>query len=406
MNKNLFYIYLSIFLVYVGFGLTLPVLPFFVERMSTAGELNRESVSIHVGLITGVFAFVQIFFSPLWGKLSDKIGRKPLFSIGLTGTAISIFLFGISYNLAWLYVSRVIGGIFSAAVMPVAGAYASDLTHAENRGRVLAWINGASSLGVTVGPAAALFLININVPNVLTGWNFTFNKFSVPFTALSFLIGFNLFLIRRLPKPSNNGNVLRSTIKKFEINNLVKKIKFLLILSIASQYSLMIFEAAFSLHSKYNLNYGPFELGIIFSICGGIMGLAQILFIGNLIAQKGEKFLLPVGFLLAAIGILALIIADNFNLILLSVLILSVGLSSISPSLSSLITKQVPQNIGAALGVQSSFDNIGKSSGAFLGGALFALNIHIPFLTAGLFLLLISLGLFRKNYYSRSTLPF
>ncbi|QQS37187.1 MAG: MFS transporter [Ignavibacteriales bacterium] len=402
MNKNLFYIYLSIFLVYVGYGLTLPLLPFFVERMSSI-VMNQETVSLHVGMITGVFALMQVLFAPLWGKLSDTIGRKPLFSIGLIGTALSIFIFGISSNLYWLYSSRIIGGIFSAAVIPVASSYVSDLSPIENRGKVLAWIGGASAIGATVGPAASSFLSNINLP-VYSVSNFSFDEFSIPFTSISILLGFNLFLIKQLPEISNvdsSGFIVSiPQNEKISIVSIVKSIRFLLILSFVSQYSLMLFEATFSLHAKYLINYGTLELGIIYSFCGGIMGIAQSFFIGHLIDKKGEKVLMPFGFLLTAIGIISLMVFENLFLIILSVTILSIGISSITPSLSSLISKRFPQNTGSALGVQNSVDNLGKGIGAILGGILFALNIHLPFLSAGLLLLIIAAGLFGKYHYS------
>ncbi len=411
MNKNLFYIYFSIFLVYVGYGLTLPLLPFFVERMSSL-PMSQETVSLHVGMITGVFALMQVLFAPLWGKLSDSIGRKPLFSIGLIGTAASIFLFGISNNLTWLYSSRILGGIFSAAVIPVASAYVSDLSSVKIRGKVLAWIGGASAIGATIGPAAASFLTNINLPNVFSIWNFSFDEFSIPFTIVTILLGLNLFLVKQLPGTASYGSDFTSSItkkveipfpgEKVNILSLIKNIRFLLILTFVSQYSLMLFEATFSLHAKYFTNYGIYELGIIFSVCGGVMGIAQSFFIGNLIDKKGENVLIPVGFLLTAIGIFTLMVFENLFLILLSVTILSIGISAITPSLSSLISKKFPQNTGSALGIQNSADNLGKGIGAIFGGVLFALNIHLPFLSAGLLLLIITLGLFKYFNYSRS----
>lgn len=404
MNKNLFYIYLSIFLVYVGYGLTLPLLPFFVERMSST-VMSQETVSLHVGMITGVFALMTVLFAPLWGKLSDTIGRKPLFSIGLIGTAISIFIFGISSNLTWLYSSRILGGIFAAAVIPVASAYVSDLTPVGMRGKVLAWIGGASALGATVGPAAASFLSNVNLP-VYSAYNFSFDEFSIPFTSISILLGLNLFLIKKLPKPSETDTEGIAAIiprnVKINIFSLIRSIRFLLILSFVSQYSLMLFEATFSLHAKYLINYGTLELGIIYSFCGGIMGIAQSFFIGHLIDKRGEKVLMPFGFLLTSIGIFSLMLFENLFLIILSVTLLSVGISSITPSLSSLITKRFPKNTGSALGVQNSVDNLGKGIGAILGGILFALNIHLPFFSAGVLLLIIAFSLYRNLYHTRS----
>ncbi len=399
MNKNLFYIYFSLFLVYVGYGLTLPLLPFFVERLSSEYALNRETVSLHVGIITGIYALMQVLFAPLCGKLSDRIGRKTMLYIGLIGTAASIFVFGISGNLVLLYSSRILGGIFSAAILPVANAYVSDLSPFEIRGKVLAWAGGASALGVTIGPSAASFLTNINLPFKFVSWNFTFDEFSVPFTILAVLLVSTSLLIKRLPELSECDSFSENIVQKEKTNffSLIKTLKLFLILSFISQYSLMVFEATFSLHAKYLFNYGAFELGIIFSVCGGVMGISQSFFMGNLIIRKGENFLVPVGFLLTSVGFFSLMFFENFYLILFGVFIISLGISAIIPSLSSLISKQFPYKTGSVFGIQNSIDNLGKGLGAILGGGLFALNIHLPFLSAGLLLLLISFGLVQKN---------
>jgi DHA1 family multidrug resistance protein-like MFS transporter len=404
MTKNLFYIYFALFLVFVGYGLTLPLLPFFVERLSSEYTLTRDAVSIHVGIITGIYALIQVLLAPLFGRLSDKIGRKPMLTIGLIGTAISIFIFGISTNLILLYLSRIFGGIFSAAVIPVTSAYVSDLSTIEKRGKVLAWLGGASSLGVTLGPAIASFLSNINIKTEYSVWYFTFDEFSIPFVLLSGLLIVSSILIKQLPAHScSNFGSSNSNIREgINLLSIVRVLKLILILSFISQYSLMVFEASFSLHAKYLTNFGTFELGLIFSVCGGVMGISQSLFMGNLIVRKGENIIIPFGFLLTSLGFISLMLFHNFFLILLSVFIMSLGISAITPSVTSLVSKQFPNQAGSALGIQNSVDNLGKGIGAILGGGLFALNIHLPFLSVGFVLLVVSLSLFLKTPYQIS----
>jgi DHA1 family multidrug resistance protein-like MFS transporter len=105
MKKCLIILFSCLFVVMIGYGITLPVLPFYIERMALAEGATVSEASFQVGVLTGIFALMQFFFAPLWGKWSDQLGRRPLFVMGLAGYAISMILFGIGTNLATLYAS-------------------------------------------------------------------------------------------------------------------------------------------------------------------------------------------------------------------------------------------------------------------------------------------------------------
>jgi len=126
---------------------TLSVLPFHIERMALVEGIAEEDSSVHVGLITGLFSLMQFIFAPLWGKLSDRIGRRPVLIIGMLGFALGNFLFGLSSNLLMLYFSRFLGGSLSAAVLPVSAAFVADLTLESQRGKGMALMGSASGLG-------------------------------------------------------------------------------------------------------------------------------------------------------------------------------------------------------------------------------------------------------------------
>lgn len=110
-------------------------------------------MAIHVGLLTGVYALGQFFFAPVWGRLSDRTGRRPLVLVGIGGYVIAQVLFGLATSLWLLYAARILGGILSAATLPVSAAYVADMTADEERGRGMAWLGTAVSLGFVVGPA-------------------------------------------------------------------------------------------------------------------------------------------------------------------------------------------------------------------------------------------------------------
>src|SRR5688572_16346585 len=153
MRNRLFVLLACLFVVMIGFGITLPVLPFYVERLALAEGVLRPSVVIHVGLLTGAYSLMQLVFAPLWGRWSDRIGRRPLILIGIAGYVVAQVMFGLSTSLWLLYAARIVGGILSSATLPVSAAYVVDMTTKGERSRGMAWLGTAASLGVVVGPA-------------------------------------------------------------------------------------------------------------------------------------------------------------------------------------------------------------------------------------------------------------
>ncbi len=125
-NKNTAVMLVGLFLVMVGFGITLPVLPFYIKNISQGQGISSQNIWLHVGLITGIYPFMQFLLSPFLGSLSDRLGRRPLILYGLLGYSISMFLFSISGSIVLLYVFRLCAGIFSAAFLIAASAYVAD----------------------------------------------------------------------------------------------------------------------------------------------------------------------------------------------------------------------------------------------------------------------------------------
>ena len=137
----------GVFLVMTGLGMTLPVLPFYIEKLLSTEGVSSKSVSLHVGLITAAFPLTQFFFSSYLGSLSDKVGRRPLILWGIAGFSISTFIFSIGGSIALLYISRLMAGIFAAAFVTASGAWMADKTSKEKRGKNLALLSGVAGLG-------------------------------------------------------------------------------------------------------------------------------------------------------------------------------------------------------------------------------------------------------------------
>ncbi len=181
----------GVFLVMTGFGMTLPVLPFYIEKILSLGGISSNAISFHVGLITGSFPLTQFIFSSYLGSLSDKIGRRPLILGGIAGFSVSTIIFSLGGSIILLYISRLMAGIFTAGFVSASGAYIADKTPKEKRGKNFAILSGVAGLGAVAGHLLGNLFSNISVQFNLPFGQFTLDNFSSPFvfsTALTLIV--------------------------------------------------------------------------------------------------------------------------------------------------------------------------------------------------------------------------
>lgn len=403
MKKPLFVLLTCVFVVMIGFGITLSVLPFYVERLAVEGGASRQSIVLHVGLLTGVYPLVQLIFAPLWGRWSDRIGRRPLIIIGNAGYVIAQVLFGLATSLWLLYAARILGGALSAVTLPVAAAYVADMTTEEERGRGMAWFGTAVSLGVVVGPALGGMLSRRDWHFNLRYWHFLADSFSIPFFAAGFLGLLALgAAIRWLPEslPSPGTPAAKSEIKR-DWRRLVKSLRPLLALALAGQFGLTIFEATFALYAQAKFNYGPVEVGAVFVVCGLVMTVFQAGAVGLLAGRISEIYQIGAGFGLMGTGIALLSTARTTFFVFAFVALLSLGMAFIAPNLAALISKRGGRQSGAALGIQNAVNSLGQASGTLLGGALFVWQMNAPYVLSGAVLIAVALAIAWKAIDNR-----
>ncbi len=257
-DKGKIILLFGVFLVMMGFGMTLPVLPFYIEKILSADDISSSSVSFHVGLITGAFPLTQFFFSPCLGSLSDKVGRRPLILIGIAGFSISTFIFSLDGNLVLIYFSRLIAGIFTASFVTASGAYIADKTMKEKRGKNFAILNGVAGLGAVTGHLLGNLFSNISVQFKFLFTQFTLDKFSFPFVfssllTISVLVLYVILLPESLNFPDKTIEQKATKIKLSFIpsfKSLKKAFILLLVLSFFSQLAHSMFEGTFAIHSQ------------------------------------------------------------------------------------------------------------------------------------------------------------
>ena len=400
MKKHLFVLLACLFVVMIGFGITLPVLPFYVERLALEAGAAQSSIVLHVTLLTGVYSLMQLVFAPLWGHWSDRVGRRPLILIGIAGYVVAQVMFGLSSSLWLLYAARIVGGILSSATLPASSAYVVDMTTKEERGRGMAWLGTAASLGVVVGPALGGLMSKRDWHFNWSAGHFKMDGFSTPFFAAALLglvtlIAAWFWLPESMPKTSEqevNPKKDMSEDAKTDWRTLLKTLFPLLALTLAGQFALTMFEGTFALFAQKKFDFGPAEVGYVFVVCGLVMTVFQAGAVGFLAGKVSEMIQIGAGFALMGTGIALLATAQTKFFVFAFVALLSLGMAFIAPNLSTLVSKRGGDGqAGASLGIQNAANSLGQAVGPLLGGVLFIWQINAPYFLSGALLVALAL---------------
>jgi DHA1 family multidrug resistance protein-like MFS transporter len=380
-KKALPILFAVMFLVMVGFGIIIPVLPFFAEQVgATPTEL---------GLLMAVYSLMQFLFAPMWGSLSDRIGRKPVILIGIAGLSLSFFLFAVSTKLWMLFAARILGGFLSSANMPTTMAYVADVTTPENRGKGMGIIGAAVGLGFIFGPAL--------------GGIFSKSSLSMPFfvagiiSAITFF--FVLFFLKESLPPEKRTAPAAGKESRWKAFNGPATV--LYILQFFVSFSLSGLEATFAYFAFKRAGIDTTQLGYIFMIMGLAGAFVQGGLVGKLTKKFGEGAVIQMGLFISAIGFGLILLTNNFTTAAIFLTIFGIGNGVIRPSVSALITKKTEVGQGSATGLLSSFDSLGRIAGPPIGGVLYSLQMGMPYIS-GMIISVLAFILYRI-YASRES---
>lgn len=375
-KKALPILFAIMFLVMVGFGIIIPVIPFYAEEIGASPT--------ELGLLMAVYSFMQLLFAPVWGRVSDRIGRKPVMLIGILGLALSFFLMGLASELWMLFAARIIGGMLSAANMPTAMAYVADITSEEDRGKGMGIIGAATGLGFIFGPAiGGVFAeTSLTIPFYLAGAS----------SLITFL--FVLFVLKESLSPEARQIQMERERKSRFKGALQGSSSILFFLQLFVSLSLAGLEATYAYFAAEKAGLGTAQLGYIFMIMGLFQAAIQGGLIGKMTKRLGEGAVIQLGIVISAIGFGLVLFTTNFFTAALFLTIFGIGNGLIRPSVSSLLTKTSESGHGSVTGLLSSFDSLGRIIGPPLGGWLFSITIGLPYLS-GILLSLVALLLFQ-----------
>ncbi|HSR35449.1 MAG TPA: MFS transporter [Anaerolineae bacterium] len=371
-RRNIVILFGTLVIVMLGFGMIIPILPFYIDAFGASGS--------ELGLLMAIFAVMQFLFAPIWGQLSDRYGRKPILMVGVLGNAFSMLFFGLSTELWMLYASRALAGILSSATLPTAMAYIGDSTSEENRGGGMGLMGAAMGVGMILGPGIGGWLADYALSTPF------FVAAGLSTLMLPFIL---LVLPESLPKEERDrqeGGLSGPQFKEMW-QALFSPIGFLFILAFLVSFGLTNFEAVFGLYAKDRFDYDAKQVGTIMAVIGLISVVAQGGLIGPLSKRWGEAAIIRGSLLASAIGFVVMLQARTYATVLLTVGFFIVSNAMLRPAVSSLISRRTPSGQGVAMGLNNSFMSLGRIIGPMWAGFVYDVNLTYPYYSGALIML-------------------
>lgn len=371
---------LTILIDFTGFGLVIPLLPFWAERLGAN--------ALEVGLIITIYALAQLLFTPVLGTLSDRYGRKPVIVVSLLIEAISLVVTAQAGSLPMLFLARFIGGL-GASNIGSAQAVVSDVTTEKNRAKGMGLIGAAIGLGFVIGPAAG---------GILAPKGQTLPFWIAAGVALVNALLVLLFLPETRKRAAGQGNVQgkqRGLALLFSgWHNAVRHPSVLGLVLVNLLYTIAFtgMETIFPLFTQHVFGWGASQNGYVFTYIGFIVVIMQGGLVGQLVKRWRESRVLLAGLVLMTVGLIFLAFSTRFALLLVTLGLLSIGDGAVTPTVSTLLSFASPAEIqGEMLGMSQGVGGLGRIIGPLVAGSLYSFNASTPFIAGGILVLLAAL---------------
>jgi len=372
-RRQLLILAFTLVVVTLGFGLVMPIIPFYMEMLGAGGA--------ELGLLVASYAVMRLIFGPIWGSLSDRVGRKPILMIGVLGYGITMIGFGLATQLWMMFAARILAGILSSATAPTTMAYISDTTSEEDRGGGMGMLGAAGGLGAIFGPAVGGLLAE--------------HSLSLPFfvaAGMSFLALILIMVLLPESLPERDRKPLSGDQPVLDLHAwwraLFSPIGPLLVLIFLVTGGLMIFYGILGLYALERFGYGTSEVGVIFTILGLVSAVGQGLLVGPLTKRFGDAVVIKAGFLLSAITLLTVMLAGQYVPLLVTIGLFSLVNALLIPAITSLTSKRTTLDQGVTMGLSNSFVSLGRIFGPTLGGLVFDLHWGLPFVAASVVMMI------------------
>lgn len=358
---------MNLFIAFLGIGLVIPVLPTLMNELGISGKT--------VGYLTATFAIAQLIVSPFAGKATDKFGRKVMIVIGLFIFGLSEILFGIGREIEVLFISRTLGGISAAFIMPAVTAFIADITNIDTRPKALGYMSAAISTGFIIGPGIGGFLAEFGtrIPFFFAG-------------GLGTIAGILSIILLTEPSRAENTHEQVSEGKGSFEKIFAPKYFFAFILIFIASFGLAAFESFFSLFVDRKFQFKPSDIAIVIT-GGAIFGaVSQVILFDKLTRIWGEIKLIRYSLILSALLVFLMTVVHSYFSILLVTFIVFVGFDLFRPAVTPYLSNIAGNEQGFVGGMNSMFTSLANISGPILGGILFDIDINYPYYFATIIL--------------------
>jgi MFS family permease len=366
----------------IGFAMVFPLLPYYARRL--------EAQDWTIGWMIAIFSIAQLAAAPLWGRLSDRYGRRGAILFGLTTSAIAFVVFGLATNIWMLFLSRMVQGI-GGGTTGVLQAYVADVTEPKDRAKALGWLSAATSAGVMVGPAigSLAFGLGVAAPGLFAG-------------ALCFV---NISFARRWLPESRPSKDRRTRVDARSVREMVGDYLFtprgnvarLVWIYAVGMLGFMSMTAVLALYLQDNFGVTEGTIGLFFVYVGAVGMVMRAVVLGILVDKLGETRVMRIGAGLLTVGLLGIPFATAVLPLILILALVPVGTACLFPSVTALVTHRAHDDErGQVLGVQQTFGGGARVIAPIMATAAFQKGGEaVPFYIAAAFVALVTIAAFR-----------
>ncbi|MDT4966772.1 MAG: hypothetical protein QOJ64_1509 [Acidobacteriota bacterium] len=411
---KLFTLMATAFVDMLGLLMIIPLLPFYVKELGGSG-INvlgmHFGIGIIIGFIVAAFTFAQLLSAPMWGRFSDRVGRRPTLLIALGASAVAYLIFGFAHSLLLLFISRIVQGAGGGTV-GVIQAYVADSTDPKDRARALGWLSATTNLGVALGPVLGAFALWIGKHDLMPGEGTMELGRAAPGIMAAALCVLNMIFVARYLKESRDftdqaaeGEVRRTStqaIWRVVSNPSEPASRLIWIYAIA----IGAFQGSFSVLALFlNARFQVTEqtIGYFFMYVGAISVFTRVLLLGRMVDWLGEANLSRLGIVLLAAGVLGMPLSQNLWMLAIAVALIPLGTAFTFPCVTALLSRvTATRERGLYMGVQQTYGGVARiGAPLFFGWAFDSLGVSAPYLFSSAFILLtLSLG-FGLDKYAR-----
>ncbi len=395
---------LAVFVVSIGYGVALPLLPDLIERLLGAG-VEPAQVSRHTGLLTATYTLALFLFAPIWGRLSDRRGPRGALLAGLLGFGATMLVFSFVESLAAVYAEGFLSGMFAAAVTPVVAAVIGNATNTEQgRARRFAFVSMSGISGFLLGPMVGV-LVTRWASATLT-LDLPAGSVAIPFAATA-LLAFFVACVVAFAVPGGKGEDRSRNGTGSSDQKPAWLMPKLLMLTFIVAAGVGAFEVGLALRGKQELGLTPTQIALMFTECSLVMFMVQAIVFSPRFKPAATRWLITPALAVLAAGLFLVPRASDFSMVLVVIGAVAASAGILSPILTYWISTKAGSAQGWQLGKQTAAASLGVTVGSAAGGLLYniaALPGASFILTAGLAMLgfLLSLGLPRLLSFPNS----